>query len=287
MTQKTRVTLCFITSLFVLNHSISQADPRLKKQSDDFTSRVILIEPETLQKTMHEFILIDARSKAEYQKKHIPDSHSMIWEEWTEETPGVWNWFFGKPSRWGKITKNATKVVKHLRSIGINNDSKVVVIGDPKGWGEEGRIGWNLLVWGLKKVYLLNGGYPAWQQRYPEQTTSVPASVPKEKGSFQWDWHSERRVEMKEVRSLIRSEASLFDVRSPEEFAGKRMKGQKRGGHLPGAQLVPLKALYQENGDYVSKEILAKTVEKLEDLLEALDPGQRESKGVGVKGLGA
>jgi 3-mercaptopyruvate sulfurtransferase SseA len=76
-------------------------------------------------------------------------------------------------------------------------------------------------------------------------------------GNFVLDVRPERRIETRELRAAADATgASLLDARTPAEFAGETMAGQKRGGHIPGAHLVPAKSLYGADGRYVGAEEL-------------------------------
>ena len=54
----------------------------------------------------------------------------------------------------------------------------------------------------------------------------------------------------------------LFDNRTQEEHDGKRVRGQKRGGHIPGSHLIPQRALYELDGRYLSGKKLRKLLPK-------------------------
>ena len=65
----------------------------------------------------------------------------------------------------------------------------------------------------------------------------------------------ERRIEARELKAAAdAARATLLDARTPAEFAGATMDGQKRGGHIPGARLVAAKSLYAADGRYVGGE---------------------------------
>ena len=156
----------------------------------------------------------------------------------------------------GPVPDAGAALEKRLSALGLSNARPVLVVGAPGGWGEEGRVAWNLLYWGADEVWLLDGGFPAWRTERARPVESVEARrvAP---GNFVLDVRPERRIETRELKAAADATGvSLLDARTPAEFAGETMAGQKRGGHIPGARLVPAKSLYGADGRYVGAEEL-------------------------------
>lgn len=211
---------------------------------------VRLIGADELERLIGQVSVLDAREEKVFLKGHLPGSVSVDWRDYTLEKPGAWNALFGHAANWGKVPKPDAALQKRLRDLGLSNAKPIVVVGAPHGWGEEGRIGWNLLYWGAENVMLLDGGFPAWiadSRRAVKKGRPAPAIS----GDFSIRLRPERRAELPAVREALRAGAHLLDARSEAEFAGKRMPGQKRGGHLPGARLVPVESLYRSDGRYI------------------------------------
>lgn len=207
-----------------------------------YAGKISLLKPETLQKNYSSYRVVDARPKGSLEK--LPGAVRMDWKDWTIEKPSFWNFLFGEVTQWGKIRLDG--VSEDLTRLGISNQTPIAVIGSPKGWGDEGRVAWNFLFWGSETVILVDGGYPAWEKLPEKPLTPRPA----DRAPFLLRLETWRRAELAEVR---RGERPLIDARSEEEFRGKKIRGQKRGGHLPKAQLVPVSLLYEEDGSYLSK----------------------------------
>lgn len=222
------------------------------------TPLVRILDVAEVQALLPRASVVDARPLEDFKKGHIPGAQSMPWEAFTLEAPGVVNWLVGDPARWGKVP-TPDMVQPRLRAMGLSNARTVVVVGDPKGWGDEGRAAWSLLYWGAADVVLLDGGLPAWQAAGRPLQTGAP--VPAKAGDFQVNVVPARRALLEDVRVVSQTRGMLLDVRTPEEFAGEAVPGQKRGGHIPYARLVPHVALYNANGSYVDAATLTRLVE--------------------------
>lgn len=212
--------------------------------------RARIITADELAKTLATVSVLDAREEKDFRAGHAPGSRNVDWKDYTLEKPGAWSLLAGDPARWGKLPLLDETLSEHLRALGLSNEKTVVVVGDPSGWGEEGRIAWLLLTFGARDVALLDGGFPAWKASgRPLETGAARPVAP---GSFTARLDPVRRIEIDPLASVAaRKSRPLLDARSTEEFHGEKMKGQKRGGHLPGASLVTWRSLYRKDGCYV------------------------------------
>ncbi len=219
-------------------------------------SHVHILEPSDLAVSLSKVTVLDARDEKDFLAGHVPGSRHVDWKDFTEERPGLVHAVTGDPARWGKVAPPSTPLQERLRDLGLSNEKPVVVVGSPNGWGEEGRIAWCLLAWGATDVALLDGGYPAWKGDV-EHGKAAPAG----RGDFRIRLDESRRIRLDRLRAEVAAgHARILDVRTPEEFAGKTMPGQKRGGHLPGARLVSYRSLYRADGTFATKEELLKLI---------------------------
>jgi thiosulfate/3-mercaptopyruvate sulfurtransferase len=198
-----------------------------------------------------------------FRTGRIPTSQNIDWQDWAQERGDLFGLTFGKASKAGVSRQPDEKLQNELRKLGLSNDQTIVIVGEGGGWGEEGRIAWNLLYWGAKNVALLNGGYAAWEkisQQKPERGEIVKPSY----GNFTITVQPERRTDIDAVKTVMSDKSrSLIDNRSKEEFQGKKLPGQKRGGHIPGALSVPIETLFNSDGGYIDKTAFEKYVQEL------------------------
>jgi thiosulfate/3-mercaptopyruvate sulfurtransferase len=234
--------------------------------------KVRIVDAAEAAASLPKIVVLDARSAKEFAEGHVPGARHVDWREWTLEKPGALNALFGNPARWGRIPAAGAALEKRLRTLGLSNARPALVVGAPGGWGEEGRVAWNLLYWGADEVWLLDGGFPAWRAgpSRPVESGEARKVAP---GSFVLDVRPERRIETGELKKAAETAGtSLLDARTPAEFAGETVAGQKRGGHIPGARLVPAKSLYGADGRYVGAE-------ELERLAGLSPPASNGSRG--------
>ncbi|WP_413574864.1 sulfurtransferase [Bdellovibrio sp. HCB290] len=89
-------------------------------------------------------VILDVRAPFEFNLAHVPGAINIRWEDFSSQDPN---------SR-GVLQDDLFAVARRLSLIGIDPDSKVVILGKGKlGAGEEGRIAWTLEVLGVKNVH--------------------------------------------------------------------------------------------------------------------------------------
>lgn len=199
--------------------------------------------------------VIDARGVQPFLESHLPRSQRMDWRDWTEERPGLMHYVFGRPERWGRVPHADAALQRRLQELGLSNEKPVLVVGEPHGWGEEGRIAWNLLFWGAREVALLDGGFHAWAHAGGELESGPAKELPR--GDFIVSPQRERLAVLQDVKNALKDgDALILDARDEAEWKGKTVQAQRRGGHLPGARLVPHSEVYASDGRYVDADTL-------------------------------
>jgi thiosulfate/3-mercaptopyruvate sulfurtransferase len=167
-----------------------------------------------------------------------------------------------------------------LRSKGIDDNTTVIFYGDKNNWWAAYAF-WVFQLFGFTNAKLLDGGRLKWEQEGREMTSDAPPRRPR--SNYVAKPRSDERIRafMADVRKHVESNGRLVDVRSPDEFTGKKLhmpeypqEGAMRGGHIPGASSVPwaraanpdgtfkpageLRAIYeQEQGLSSSDDVIA------------------------------
>ena len=158
------------------------------------------------------------------------------------------------------------------RSLGVNSDTHVVII--PAGvsstdFGSAARSYWTFKAFGHENVSILDGGYNAWKNAYPNQTETGAFNTLVE-GNFTAKFNPELYVSTNDVAKIVdtKSDVILLDGRPENQFYAKAKHGKARAaGRLPGSVL-----LFQENAYDIANNVLKSEDELSEiysDYLEA------------------
>jgi thiosulfate/3-mercaptopyruvate sulfurtransferase len=167
--------------------------------------------------------VLDTRSWLAYRTGHIPGAQRVDWR--IGVTGGAKSGTLGDP----------TALAAALALLGVDDGRPVLVVGAwTSGWGEEGRLLWDLAYLGHGDAHLLRGGMAAWAG-----ATQILADMP-QPGVFTARVQPALRVDRAAVSS---GGWRLLDVREPEEFAGAILYGEARGGHIAGASSLPWRDL--------------------------------------------
>ena len=147
-----------------------------------------------------------------------------------------------------------------MRQLGIANDTTVVFYGDKNNWWATYAL-WVFKLFGHADARILNGGRKKWIDEGRPLTRDVPSYPP-----TQYTARERNDTEIRAFREQVREslgKAALVDVRSPDEFSGKKLhmpeypqEGAMRGGHIPTAQNIPWGQAANEDGTFKSREQL-------------------------------
>ncbi|CAN5250497.1 sulfurtransferase [soil metagenome] len=144
-----------------------------------------------------------------------------------------------------------------VRRLGISDETTVVFYGDKNNWWATYAL-WVFQLFGFHNTRILDGGRVKWEAEGREMATDVPTVAP---SSFVPSTRDDARVRafMSDVRTHVSAQGKLIDVRSPDEFTGRKLhmpdypqEGAMRGGHIPGAKSVPWARAANPDGTFKS-----------------------------------
>ncbi|PRQ12017.1 sulfurtransferase [Corynebacterium sp. 13CS0277] len=137
---------------------------------------------------------------------------------------------------------------------GISDDS-VVVVYDRHGVVVSPRVWWLAQAAGLRTVFVLDGGLPAW---VAAGGATAPIATPQDAGVAGGEISAQPRPELFTdirgvERALARSASAVVDARSAGRFAGvaPEPRPHMRAGHIPGSVNVPFETLFAEDGTFL------------------------------------
>jgi thiosulfate/3-mercaptopyruvate sulfurtransferase len=148
-----------------------------------------------------------------------------------------------------------------LRAKGIDESTTVIFYGDKNNWWATYAF-WVFQLFGFTNAKILDGGRMKWEQEGRPMSTDVPRLAP---SSYEAPERRDEKIRafMNEVRDHVRAHGKLIDVRSPDEYSGKKLhmpdypqEGALRGGHIPGAKSVPWARAANPDGTFKSADEL-------------------------------
>ncbi len=197
-------------------------------------------------------VLLDARPASLYGGGHIPGAVNAEWQSFSSMK--------GLPGSRGWATLLAPKsLAARIGALGIDGSRPVIVYGEPGSWGQEGFVALTLRMAGVSGVRVLDGGWPAWRAAGLPATKEYPKARP---ANFRIKaFRDDLRATVDHIRERMGT-AKLLDVRTLEEYRGARYFSEKRGGHIPGAVLVPYNNLVGRDGMLLPEPDLRALFEK-------------------------
>jgi thiosulfate/3-mercaptopyruvate sulfurtransferase len=231
-------------TMFVALTAALAAPLAASAQSPAFDSPIV--SPEWLSQHLNDAGLVVvhvAGNRREYSTGHIPGAR-MLWfgalapsnPDLTSEIPSV------------------AQIDSVIESLGISDDSKVVVYGAQLG-PTVGRayMTFDYLGFG-NRVAVLDGGFNGWKERGLAVSTETAAAA--KRGKFTPHVNSSVVVNGDFVNAnLDKAGVKILDARTPNFYNGEG-GGQPRPGHIPSAGNVPFTSVVDEKGMLKSREAI-------------------------------
>ena len=152
---------------------------------------------------------------------------------------------------------NGEQFAELMNRKGISRDDTVVIYGDKSNWWAAYAL-WVFTLFGHPDVRLLNGGRDAWMAEGRDTTLEVP-----DRTSTGYPVVARNDAPIRAYRDDVLAalgEATLIDVRSPQEYTGERThmpdypeEGALRAGHIPTAVSVPWAKAADDTGRFRSR----------------------------------
>lgn len=190
-----------------------------------------------------------------YSSGHIPGAFEV---DWTRD--------LNDPVRRDYLDREGFQAL--ARRLGLTPETTVVFYGDKNNWWAT-YAAWVFHLFGHENIRILDGGRIKWVNEGRELTREVPSASPSDYEAAERD-DSRYRAFRDEVLQHVKSVGKLIDVRSPDEFTGKRLhmeaypnEGALRGGHIPGAKNIPwAKAVDPDTGTFLPAPALRELYEE-------------------------
>jgi thiosulfate/3-mercaptopyruvate sulfurtransferase len=190
-----------------------------------------------------------ATTKQEYDNGHISGAR-FLW-------PG---YIIISTEKESTLPAPTSDVAKLLRSLGVNNDSHIILCGTNGNIITVCRLFVSLEHIGLKgKISILDGGYDSWKGAGNKVTAESPLI---KKGNFSPSVF-ENLVDISFVQKNFRNTSySIIDARAKSQYEGTG--GGLRAGHIPGAHNLPQSDFYDSKTNiFLDPEKVRQSFEKL------------------------
>ncbi|UKB79598.1 sulfurtransferase [Chryseobacterium sp. MEBOG07] len=222
-----------------------------------------IISPSELKNLSTEnLIILDARTGKEirqnYLEKHIKGARFIDLDKDLAE--------IGEDAAFGgrHPLPSVEKFAETLSNLGIAENSHVVVYDDKNASNAAARAWWMLRSFGLANVQVLDGGMQAAEKNNFEFSSGEEVfnkAVLIEKNQWNLPISSLEIVE----NELKNDSSTVIDVRDAYRYRGESEPIDLVAGHIPGAINIPFSENLDENGNFLSPEVLK---EKYSQLLQ-------------------
>lgn len=188
-----------------------------------------LVSPQWLkaQQDNKKLVILEMQPQQTYVRHHLPNSVRTDY--------GVWRDTNKKGVR--KMLPNREKLAALIGSLGISNDSQVVIVPIGRGAGDmasAARVYWSLFVAGLDDVAILEGGIIGWHRAFGDELL-VAGRTEVEPKEFKIKLREDHIMTMEKVRGYLDTGKDIVDARSHDEYIGLIAGRGERVGALPRA----------------------------------------------------
>jgi thiosulfate/3-mercaptopyruvate sulfurtransferase len=201
------------------------------KTTINYSRPELLVSTAWLQENlrMKNLFILDARNTG-YETAHIPGAVHITVRDFKPE----------------EKTLPVRDLEKRLGALGLQNDYKIIIYDDAeRSDGAAGWFFWLLEYLGCPDVQVVNGGWDKWvaEKRPVEKEIPQFPSV-----TFMSASKVDLLAETSSLPAPLRGpDVFILDTRSDEEYNGWALRGETRGGHIPGAVHIPYSWFFKQD----------------------------------------
>lgn len=197
-------------------------------------------------------IIVDARGEDAAKKGTIKGATTTTWQYLARCEEGK-----AGDEMWGTILEK-DELAKRLGELGLDKNKEIILFATGQdGWGEDGRIAWELIAAGYENVKIVDGGYDYLIKAGIEKGDVVKLNPVEVKVDQIDETHIINTKELEEKYD----DYVVIDTREDKEYKGATLYGEANGGHLPGAKHIKFSDLF-------NKDTTLKSVDELKFMFE-------------------
>ncbi len=220
-----------------------------------------IISPSELKNLPTEnLIILDARAGKDvyqnYPNKHIKGTRFIDLDKDLAE--------IGKDAAFGgrHPLPEIKKFAETLSHLGISENNHLVIYDDKNGSNAAARAWWMLKAFGFENVQVLDGGFQNAEKEGVE-FSSGEESFEKTELIQKENWLLPVSDLETVENELTNQSSTVVDVRDSYRYRGESEPIDLVAGHIPGAINIPFSENLDENGNFLSPEILREKYSKL------------------------
>lgn len=220
-----------------------------------------IISPSELKNLPTEnLIILDARAGKDvyqnYLNKHINGARFIDLDKDLAE--------IGKDAAFGgrHPLPEIKKFAETISNLGISENNHLVIYDDKNGSNAAARAWWMLKAFGFENVQVLDGGFQNAEKEGVE-FSSGEESFEKAELIQKENWTLPVSDLETVENELTNQSSTVIDVRDAYRYRGESEPIDLVAGHIPGAINIPFSENLDENGNFLSPEILREKYSKL------------------------
>jgi thiosulfate/3-mercaptopyruvate sulfurtransferase len=190
-------------------------------------------------------IIVDARGEDAASKGTVKGAIATTWQYLARCSDSK-----AGEEMWGTILPK-DELEKNLGAIGLDKNKEIILFATAQnGWGEDGRIAWELMAAGYENVKIVNGGYDYLIESGVESGSPTTLDAVEVKIDEINETHVINTTELEtNYDSFV-----VVDTRETKEYNGAVLYGETNGGHLPGAKNIKFTDLFNSDTTLKSNE---------------------------------
>lgn len=223
-----------------------------ESKAETFSGKYI-VEAGYVKDNLDNLVLVDARGDEAAAKETIKGAVPIMWQYLATCEDGA-----AGDENWGCIL-DTKRLSERLGEKGLAKDKEIILFAaSQEGWGDDGRIAWELIAAGYENVKMVDGGFAALKSAGLE--TAKGGSEPEKAEVVIDSVDTAHTINTSELKQNY-DDYKVVDVRADEEYDGDTLYGEAKGGHLPGAIHIRFTDLFQDDGKLKGNEELVSLFE--------------------------
>ena len=251
-----RIIATILTASLLLTGCAGKETGTMEQSQERFTGAYIISAEEAKEKENSDSVIfVDTRGAKAAEKETVKNSVVIDWKQIADtagKNPG--------DKGWGHVLP-AEKLEEILGGLGLDKNKELILFADANaGWGEDGRILWELKACGYTDLKMVDGGFVALKAAGLETSKEIVAKEPVAVEISEVDYTN--IIQTDELTQDI-DQYKIIDAREADEYNGAQKFGEAKGGHLPGAVNIPYSSLFNKDGKLKSNDEIQKIFDEL------------------------